>query len=82
MDEQGFDSDIRDVLDETFQAALKIGSDHTPDQLKLMIIATNLEALAKTFLLADDHEEVTLDLKQVALGLLGSKDWLSEGFED
>jgi hypothetical protein len=81
MEDLGFDQDIYNILDATFKAALLIGGDHyTPEQLKCMIAATNLESLAKTFLLADDNpEDITLNLKQVSLGLLGTADWLKAG---
>lgn len=78
---ENFDLAIRDLLEETFQAALLMGSTHTPEQLKLMIVATNLESLANTFLLADEANEVDLDLKKVALGLMGTSDWVKEGLE-
>lgn len=80
---EGFDEEIRDLLETAFQAALVIGSGtYTPEQIKLMIISTNLQSLAKTFLVADDKpDEITLNLKQVALGLLGTSDWVKEGLE-
>ena len=77
---ENFDLEIRNLLESTFQAALLVGGEtYTPEQIKLMIASTNLESLAKTFLIADDKpDEVTLNLKQVALGLLGTADWLKE----
>lgn len=79
----GFDTEIHDLLESAFQAALIIGSGvYTPEQIKLMIVSTNLESLARTFLLADDKpDEITLNLKQVALGLLGTSDWVKEGLD-
>ena len=81
---EGFDVEIRNLLNTAFQSALIIGGDaYSPEQIKLMIVATNLESLAKTFLLADDKpDEITLNLKQVALGLLGTSDWVKEGLGD
>lgn len=78
---EGFDEEIHDLLETAFQSALIIGGDsYTPEQIKLMIVATNLESLAKTFLVADSKpDEITLNLKQVALGLLGTSDWVKEG---
>lgn len=78
---EGLDVEIYDLLENAFQAALLIGgSTYSREQIKLMIVSTNLESLAKTFLIADDKpDEVTLNLKQVALGLLGTSDWVKEG---
>ncbi len=73
-----FDVEIRNLLEATFQAALKIQSDLTPEQLKLLIAATNLQSIANTFLLADERPDIQLNLKQTALGILGTKDWLEE----
>lgn len=74
-----FDIEIRNLLEATFQAALKVQSDLSPEQIKLLIVATNLQSIANTFLLADERPEVQLNLKQAALGILGTKDWLEEG---
>jgi hypothetical protein len=81
---ESFDVEIHNLLETAFQSALIIGGNtYTPEQIKLMIVATNLESLAKTFLFADDKpEEITLNLKQVALGLLGTSDWVKEGLGD
>lgn len=77
-----FDVFIRNTLEETYQQALLIESNYTPEQIKLMIVATNLQSIAKTFLLADSHpDKVQLNLKQVALGILGTQDWLKEGLD-
>lgn len=83
MSDEGFDLQIHNLLEAAFQSALIIGGGtYTPAQIKLMIVATNLESLAKTFLLADDApDEIELNLKQVALGLLGTSDWVKEGLE-
>lgn len=77
-----FDVEIRDILEDTYKKATLINDgQYTPEQLKLMILATNLQSLANTFLLADsDPEKIQLNLKQVALGILGSADWIKEGF--
>lgn len=77
-----FDVEIRNLLEATYQAALKIESSLTPEQLKLLIAATNLQSVANTFLLADERPEVQLNLKQAALGILGTKDWLEEGISE
>lgn len=82
MEDIGFDQEIFSLLEETFKAALSIGGDYSPEQIKLMIVATNLESLAKMFLVADNKpEEVTLNLKKVALGIMGTSDWIQSSFE-
>lgn len=80
MEEINFDLEIRNLLEGAYQAALKLnkGQVYSPEQIKMMIVATNLESLAKTFLHADETEEATLDLKKVALGILGTIDWIKE----
>ena len=77
-----FDVEIRDILEDTYKKATILNDGQfTPDQLKLMILATNLQSLANTFLLADKSPgEVKMDLKKVALGILGTHDWIQEGF--
>lgn len=79
--DRGYDEELRDILEGTYQAALLVKSSYTPDQIKLMILATNLGSIANTFLLADSNPEVKLNLKQLALGILGTQDWITEGFE-
>lgn len=83
MENQGFDQEIRDILQQTFSSALVIGEgSYTPEQVKLMILATNLDALAKTFLKADEDDRFNPDFKQVALALFGTSDWIRESFTD
>lgn len=81
MDNTGFDLEIRNLLEAAYQTALLMGSNYTPDQIKLMMVAKNLESAANTFLMADNNPAITLNLKQVALGLLGTQDWIKEGLE-
>lgn len=83
MDQKNYDEEMRDLLEGTFREALDIGGQiYSPEKIKLMIMATNLDSLAKLFLIADSKpDEVTLDLKQVALRILGTADWIKEGLE-
>lgn len=77
MNDKPFDQFIYDTLEETYQKALLIENECTPEQIRLMIIATSLQSMAKTFLLADSYpSSVKLNLKQVALGCLGTYDWV------
>ncbi len=51
----------------------------TDDQLRMRIVAHNLHALAQVLLIADDHQgegDISLNIKQLVLGLLGTSDWL------
>lgn len=83
MEDLNFDQEISTILETTFQQALLISAGaHTPEQLRLMIVSTNLESLAKTFLIADNQPDtISLDLKKVALGLLGTADWIKDGLD-
>lgn len=81
-----FDSDSAlDVgLGEAMDVAFELISTHlqnhdSPDQLRLRIVAHNLNALAQVLLIADDHpEEIQLNIKQVVLGILGTSDWIMD----
>lgn len=81
----GFDQTMFNILDGTFKAALLLGGTHTPEQIKLMMVATHLESLANLFLLADETSDkggdTALDLKKVALGLMGTADWVKDGMD-
>jgi hypothetical protein len=83
-EEINFDQEIRNILEQTFQAALAVGKNkYTSEQIKLMIVASNMHALAKTFLEADENPNgVSLNLKKVALGILGTSDWIEESFKN
>ena len=67
---------------ETMDAAFQILRDlpdcpDSSDQLRMRIAAHNLRALAQVILIADSNPEaITANLKQVALGLLGTSDWM------
>lgn len=74
-----FDQEIKETLEGTFRIGSLIPSPYTPDQLRMAIVASNLRALAKSFLLADEHpERIQLNLKQVCLGIFGTCDFLEE----
>lgn len=83
MENSGFDSEIYSILEDTYQKALLMNDGkYTTEQIKLMIVATNLQSLANTFLTADLDDRITMDLKQVALGILGTCDWVKEGLDE
>ena len=74
-----FDTEIYTLLKGTYNAALLLPHPYTTDQLKMKIVSTNLKALANTFLKASDHPEViTMNFMQVALGILGTVDFLED----
>lgn len=74
-----FDAEILTLLQGTYHVASFMDHPYTEEQLKMKIVATNLKALVNTFLVAAEHpDEVDLNLQQVALGLLGTVDFLEE----
>lgn len=78
-----FDSEIYELLKGTYQVASFMNHPYSEDQLKIKIVATNLRALVNTFLLAADHpEKIEVNFKQVALGILGTIDFLEEGLPE
>lgn len=82
MEDAGFDTTIKGLLDDAYKAAMVINANNsfTADEVRMMILITNLQSLVKAILTADAEPEVhTLDLKQVALGLMGAIDFASEG---
>lgn len=79
MENECFDGEIRDLLESAYQTALMLGDGaYSPEQIKMMVIATNMESLVKTFLFTDLHPEIDLDMKKMALGVLGCIDWIRE----
>jgi len=71
-----FDDEIKSVLDTTHQMGLRMPSPYTPDQLRMAIVGMNLRALVHTLLTADSEDAIKIDFKQVALGILGTVDFL------
>lgn len=84
-DEVGFDQEIRNLLERAYQAALKINGNaktkFNPDHIKLMIVTTHMDSLAKALLHADEHDVGALDMKKMALGIYGTIDWIREDLE-
>lgn len=83
MDIEKGDETALDIgLGEAMDVAFDLISDHldnhdTPDQLRMRIVAHNLNALAQVLLIADDNpEQIQINLKQVVLGILGTSDWI------
>ena len=74
---------LDEELIESMQSLFEILKEHpenadTDEQLKMRIVSSNLKALANVMLIADSKEEISLNLKQVALGLLGTAAYLSD----
>lgn len=83
MENLGFDQELRNDLQNTYEAALLISKGlHTPEQIKLMVLSTCLTAMANTFLKASGREDFAPDFNKVALALLGTSDWIQETFEE
>lgn len=80
MEKVPFDREVTELLEEAYQTALKINNNRvfSPEHIKMLILITNLEAMAKTFILASDTNGIDLDLKKVALGVFGTIDWIRE----
>lgn len=78
-----FDEEITQAMDKVFAATSvvnkKTGKQLTPDQLRIWIAATNLKGLVNVILMSQNSEEIELDLNQLALGLLGTIDWMLQG---
>lgn len=82
-----FSDPIDKGLVDAMEVAFEIISIHpdnhdTPDQLRLRIAAHNLKAFANILLIADDHPEVSLNVKQLCLGLLGTSDFLAKNLPE
>ena len=75
-----YDTAIKEMLDSTFNQGLKFPNNpYTLDQLRMAIVATNLKGLVNAILMADEKpDEVRMDFKQLALGILGTIDFLTE----
>lgn len=78
-----FDEEIATMLEGAFRQALVIGGDaYSDDHIRLLILTTHLKSVVKVFLEADTNPDLQLDLKKVALGMLGSIDWIEQGLKD
>lgn len=78
MDGTGFDTEVKTLLDSTYLAGMAIGSELSSEQLRIAIVATNLRALVNVLLAADTNTEINVDFKAMALGILGTVDFLEE----
>lgn len=68
---------LEEVMSATLVAAKLIAPDLPEYLLRAKISAVNIRSLVDVILMADDPEsDVALDLKQTALGLLATADWL------
>lgn len=85
-DDFDFSSNIEQGIEEVMSATLAATALIRPDLpeylLRAKICAVNLRSLVNVILMADDPESATsLDLKQTALGLLATADWLEPSDE-
>lgn len=72
------DESLTVVMDTTLNIAKIMRPDISEDTLKCKVLAFNLKALVEVLLLADDEDSpVEINLKQLALGLLATADWIS-----
>ena len=72
------DEDLIGAMDQMFIMLRPLIPDISDESLRCIIVSTNLRGLAEGLLQIDDREVDTgvVDLKQTALGLLGTADWL------
>lgn len=77
MSELPLDMELDETMETVFQI-IKENPDNkdSDDQLRMRIVASNLRALSTVLLLADSRPDMGLDVKKVALGLLGTSDFL------
>lgn len=82
MNDIGFDQEIRNLLEGTYQEALLLNKrvkDPFPiEHIKMMIVVAHMESLAKTFLKADEVDYQFFDMKKAALSVFGAIDWIKE----
>lgn len=76
MNESPLDTELYDTMEAVFQI-IKGNPENrdTDDQLRMRIVASNLKALSSVLLLAS-RPDIQLDVNKVALGLLGTADFL------
>lgn len=83
FDYNPLDEELYSAMDDVFEMIKgNLANRDTDDQLKRRIVYHNLNALAQVILLADANPEMTLDLKRVALGILGTADWIAKGLPE
>lgn len=80
-----FDAEIKELLDATYLAGMVIDRDHvyTSDQLRMAIVGKNLRGMVNMLLVAAEKpDEIKVDYHQMALGILGTVDFLTETLPD
>lgn len=82
----GFDETIKEYLDNALEQVMAMPTWTAPEyQARLAVLALNLRALANNFLVVDSADgaaPLTLDLKKVALGILGTADFAEAGLPE
>lgn len=77
MSELPLDAELDETMEMVFDI-IKANPENTDtdDQLRMRIVASNLRALSTVLLMADENPNIGLDIKKVALGLLGTSDFI------
>ena len=77
-DQAPLDLEVGRTMDAAFEILSSLPDcPDNPEQLRMRIVAHNLRALAQVILVADDRpDDVSINVKQFALGLFGTSDWL------
>lgn len=72
------DQDLIDTMNGMVELMREMGWDQdTDDQLRMRIVGHNLRGIAEMFMIAAE-KDIQLDFNQLALGMLGTADWLLE----
>lgn len=69
------DENLINIMDYYLAMAKVTDPNHSDDWYKRKIVANNLKGLANVILEAHEHD-IEADYQQLALGLLGTADWL------
>lgn len=72
------DQDLQETMSSMVEIMREMGWDQdTDDQLRMRIVGHNLRGMAEMFMVAHE-KEIQLNCQQLALGMLGTADWLME----
>lgn len=74
------DEELISIMTHLFNIIRPAEKNLTDAELRCLIVATNLRGLAESMLNANDHDD-DVNLPRIALGLLGTADWLKGDLE-
>ena len=76
------DIDLENTMDTVMMFLKNLGAPLTDDQLRMQIVGHNLQGLAQTLLIADENDNIHVNIKQLVLGILGTAAWLTKDLPD